>query len=323
VNAPLLSARGLSVTYRSRGAVVHAAREVSFDLAPGEILGLVGESGCGKSSVARALVRLVDATGEVTLDGEDWLALDGDALRRARRDVQTVFQDPLASLDPRFTVREALREALEIHHPARLAVGDVPLVAALEAVQLDAAFLERRPHELSGGQCQRVAIARALLVEPRVLVCDEAVSALDVTVRAQVVDLLRRLRDERSVSIVFIAHDLALVRNLCDRVLVMYAGRIVESGAAAALFAAPRHPYTRALLDAVPKPDPAARRPRPLGGEPPSPRVLQAGCSFAPRCAFRVARCTLDAPALERTAGRQVACHRAGEFVGGVPPATG
>jgi oligopeptide/dipeptide ABC transporter ATP-binding protein len=308
----LLTVRELAVTYPSAAGPVRAVRGVSFDLARGEILGIVGESGCGKSSLGRALLRLTPATGAVGLAGQDWLALEGEPLRHARRAVQIVFQDPAGSLDPRQTVRDILREPLAIHHPSALTEGDAPLIAALAAVQLEPEYLDRHPHELSGGQCQRIAIARALLVEPDILVCDEAVSALDVTVRSQVVGLLLKLRDTRNLSIVFIAHDLALVRHLCDRVLVMYAGRIVEAAGAAELFDDPQHPYTRALIAAVPRPDPAAARPLPLEGEPPSPLAPDAGCAFMPRCAIRVARCTLDAPALEGT-GRQVACHRAGE----------
>jgi oligopeptide/dipeptide ABC transporter ATP-binding protein len=308
----LLAVRDLTVTYPSAAGPVRAVRGVSFDLAQGEILGIVGESGCGKSSLGRALLRLTPADGSIRLRDQDWLALQGEPLRRARRAVQIVFQDPAGSLDPRQRVRDILREPLAIHHPVGLEAGDAALREALTAVQLDADLLDRHAHELSGGQCQRIAIARALLVGPDILVCDEAVSALDVTVRSQVVGLLLKLREARNLSIVFIAHDLALVRHLCDRVLVMYAGRIVEAAGAAELFNDPQHPYTRALIAAVPRPDPAAARPLPLEGEPPSPLAPDAGCAFMPRCATRVARCTLDAPALEGP-GRQVACHRAGE----------
>lgn len=309
----LLRVQDLRVSYASADGPVQAVRGLSFTLAAGEVLGIVGESGCGKTSVARALLRLVEHDGEVTLGDQPWSALAGEALRAARRRIQIVFQDPAGSLDPRMRVRESLREVLEVHAPGASAAGDEPLVAALADVQLEADLLERYPHELSGGQCQRVAIARALLVGPEVLVCDEAVSALDVTVRAQVVDLLLSVARARSVGLVFIAHDLALVRQLCDRVLVMYAGQVVEAAPAAELFAAPRHPYTRALLDAVPRPDPAARRPIALEGEPPSLLRPPAGCAFASRCRLVEARCTLGAPSLEGE-GRQFACFRAGEM---------
>ena len=250
----LLEVRGLSVEFAGRGAV----HDVSFEIAPGEVLGLVGESGSGKSTLARALLRLVPvARGTLRWRGEDLLNCEGAALRRRRRDMQMIFQDPLASLDPRMTVGETLAEPLEIFEPKLEARARRTRVAEmLERVGLTPAMAARYPHEFSGGQCQRIGIARAMMPRPQLLVCDEPVSSLDVSIQGQIVNLLSDLRRHSNTAMLFISHNLAVERHLSDRVMVMYDGRIVETAAREALFATPMHPYTRALLAAVP--DPAA-----------------------------------------------------------------
>jgi len=298
--------------------VVRAVDGVSFAVAPGETLGLVGESGCGKSTVGRAILRLIEPdAGRVTLDGTDVLALGARELRMLRRRMQIVFQDPYGSLNPRMTVRQMLAEPLVIH---RLAPGGSPdvarrVAALLEEVGLDLAFANAYPHELSGGQRQRVGIARALSVEPHVVVLDEPVSALDVSVQAQVLNLLAELQQKRRLTYLFIAHDLAVVKHIADHVAVMYLGKIVEYGPAAALYSDPRHPYTKSLLSAVPVPDPRAQRQRiVLQGDVPSPAAPPPGCPFHPRCPHpkRSDRCSTEAPPLsEVTPGRLAACHYA------------
>ena len=294
--------------------VVRAVDDVSFAIAPGETLGLVGESGCGKSTVARAVLRLIEPTaGRVTFEGRDVLALRPAELRALRRRMQIVFQDPYGSLNPRMTVRGTLREPLEIHGLALGAARDARVNSLLNEVGLSPDLADRYPHELSGGQRQRVGIARALSVEPAFIVCDEPVSALDVSVQAQVLNLLSDLRAQRQLTYLFIAHDLAVVRHVADRVAVMYLGKLVETAPAPALYAAPRHPYTTSLLSAVPVPDPQAQRQRiVLQGDPPSPARPPAGCPFHPRCPHpaRNERCRTEAPALREVApGHRAACH--------------
>jgi oligopeptide/dipeptide ABC transporter ATP-binding protein len=321
---PLLEVRDLAVHFPARrgawgrrAGIVRAVDGVSFDVAEGETLGLVGESGCGKSTAARAILRLVPATrGSVRLGGRDLLALGGDELRRARRDMQMIFQDPYASLDPRMTVEESVAEPLRVHRTVRSGgEARTEVTRLLEQVGLTADFAARYPHELSGGQRQRVGIARAIALKPKILFADEPVSALDVSVRAQIVELLSALQREHGVASVFVAHDLAVVRRLSHRVAVMYLGRIVEIAPAAELFTAPAHPYARALLAAVPSLDPAAARQRRrlvLAGEVPSPEAPPPGCAFHPRCPEAVVRCRTEAPALvEHTPGHAAACHLA------------
>ena len=296
---------------RPRG-VVRAVDGVSFAIRAGETLGLVGESGCGKSSVGRTILRLVEPTaGQVTVDGQDVFTLGAGALRALRRKMQIVFQDPYSSLNPRMTVRRALREPLEIHRLS--GQMDQRVLALLEEVGLDPAFADRYPHELSGGQRQRVGIARALSVEPAFLVCDEPVSALDVSVQAQVLNLLADLREQRRLTYLFIAHDLAVVKHIADRVAVMYLGKIVELAPVAVLYDAPRHPYTRSLLSAVPIPDPAAQRQRiVLQGDVPSPANPPSGCPFHPRGPHPTKndRCRTEVPVLREVApGQTAACH--------------
>ena len=314
---PLLEARDLRrhfVVSRGLGrghGVVQAVDGVSLDVARGETLGLVGESGCGKSTLARLLVRLVEpSAGSLRFEGRDIMALRGGALRALRRRLQIVFQDPYSSLNPRLTVGSALAEVLQVHGLARGAERDRRVGALLERVGLDPRQARAYPHELSGGQRQRVGIARALAVEPRLVVCDEPVSALDVSVQAQILNLLRDLQAELGLAYIFISHDLRVVRQTSHRVAVMYLGRIVESGEAEALFAAPRHPYTRALLSAVPAADPGARRGRVvLRGDVPDPERAPSGCRFHPRCPEALADCERRDPPLGLVAsGHEVAC---------------
>jgi oligopeptide/dipeptide ABC transporter ATP-binding protein len=321
VTEPLLAVRDLVVHYRNPRSLaaprppVQAVNGVSFELAAGETLGLVGESGSGKSTVGRAVVRLQPLTsGEVRFEGQDLFRLPPGELRALRRRVQIVFQDPGGALDPQMSAAEAVAEGLRVHR--HVAPRDRPSrVAALFAeVGLDPAQGRRRPHEFSGGQRQRIGIARALAVEPALLVCDEPVSALDVSVQAQVVNLLADLQQRRGLALLFIAHDLAVVRQLAARTAVMYAGRIVELGPTEALLSAPRHPYTQALRSAVPVPDPAPRPSRiVLPGAPPSPTSPPTGCPFHPRCFHpgRDARCIAERPELRQVGVMLAACHHA------------
>jgi oligopeptide transport system ATP-binding protein len=288
---------------------------VSLTVAAGETVGLVGESGCGKTTLGRAVIRLVEPTGgTIRFEGEDLTRLRGAALRAKRRHFQMIFQDPFSSLNPRLTVGESIGEALDLHRltPTREArrqrIGEL-----LAGVGLDAAQAERFPHEFSGGQRQRIGIARALAVEPRLIVCDEPVSALDVSVQAQVVNLLQDLQRDRGLAYLFISHDLAVVEHLSHRIVVMYLGRVVEVGPAKELCRTPRHPYTQALISAVPVVDPDAKRQRiVLTGDVPSPIHPPGGCPFHPRCPVAEARCRTEVPPLHETgAGRQVACHLA------------
>jgi oligopeptide/dipeptide ABC transporter ATP-binding protein len=294
---------------------VRAVEGVTFDVARGETLALVGESGCGKSSVGRTVLRLQEPTaGSAHFEGTDIFALDRKALRRLRRRMQIIFQDPYSSLNPRMTIGAAIAEGIEIH---RLAVGTEVsrrVALLLEEVGLDPGYARRYPHEFSGGQRQRVGIARALAVEPAFIVCDEPVSALDVSVQAQVLNLLADLQRDRGLAYLFIAHDLAVVRQIAQRVAVMYLGHIVEEGPTESLLGAPRHPYTVALLSAVPEPDPTRRRARiVLQGDLPSPSDPPPGCPFHTRCFHpaRDERCRSEPPLLRPVGGTVVACHYA------------
>ncbi|HWZ58813.1 MAG TPA: ABC transporter ATP-binding protein [Gemmatimonadaceae bacterium] len=305
----ILSVRDLTVRY----GAVHAVNNISFDVDRGETLAIVGESGSGKTSTGLAILRLREpASGQITYDGVDIRALDPTALRRWRRRAQLVFQDPYASLNPRMSVGAIVREGLEIHRLARGKAADDRVQALLSEVGLDPSYAARYPHELSGGQRQRVGIARALGVEPEFIVCDEPVSALDVSVQAQVINLLQDLQRQRGLTYVFIAHDLAVVAHVATRVAVMYLGRIVELAPAAALYRTPIMPYTRALLSAVPIADPTAPRHRVvLAGDPPSPTNLPPGCVFYPRCPHprKDTACTQIVPPLaEKAPGHWAAC---------------
>jgi oligopeptide/dipeptide ABC transporter ATP-binding protein len=295
-------------------SVVRAVDGVSFAIATGQTLGLVGESGCGKSTVGRTILRLLEPdAGHVSVAGSDVRALDGRELRALRRRMQIVFQDPYGSLNPRMTVRQTLAEPLTIHRLARGPEVGRRITALLEEVGLDSSHERSYAHQLSGGQRQRVGIARALSVEPQFLVLDEPVSALDVSVQAQVLNLLSDLQQRRRLTYLFIAHDLAVVKHIADHVAVMYLGKIVERAPASALYAGPRHPYTTSLLSAVPVPDPRSQRQRiVLSGDVPSPAHPPAGCPFHPRCPHPLKndRCRTEPPALREMApGHLAACH--------------
>ena len=297
---------------RERGAV-KAVNDVSFDVMPGETLGLVGESGCGKSTTGRLVLRLIEPTsGDVSFDGQNLMTMSPSHLRRLRRRMQIVFQDPFSSLNPRMTVDAIVREGLTIHKLAEGAEADRRVKQLLDEVGLRAEYASRFPHEFSGGQRQRIGIARALAVEPAFIVCDEPVSALDVSVQAQVINLLQDLQRDRGLAYLFIAHDLSVVEHIADRVAVMYLGRIVELATGDDLYREPLMPYTQALLSAVPIPEPRAKKARiVLGGDVPSPANLPAGCVFHPRCQHpaKDAACTAIIPPLElKAAGHLVAC---------------
>jgi len=318
--APLLQVKGLKKHFPLGGGwlgaprKVHAVDGVDFELARGETLSIVGESGCGKSTVGRAVLRLIEPTaGEIRLEGRRIDNLSPARLRPLRRRVQVVFQDPFSSLNPRMRVREILAEPIRNFEPgiaaSRLRERTAEL---LDQVRLPADSLERYPHEFSGGQRQRIGIAKALAPKPDLIVCDEAVSALDVSVKAQVVNLFRDIQQELGLALLFISHDLAIVEYLTHRVAVMYLGKIVEHGERRDLFADPRHPYTRALLSAVPVPDPTASRQRiVLKGDIPSPIDIPSGCRFRTRCPFAFARCAIEEPQLDPVGatGHFAACH--------------
>jgi len=294
---------------------VRAVDGVSFDVAQGETLALVGESGCGKSSVGRTILRLQEPTrGIAIFDGVDVFTLERDELRRLRRRMQIIFQDPYSSLNPRMTIGAAIAEGIEIHRLAPKAEIPRRVAALLEEVGLDPGYARRYPHEFSGGQRQRIGIARALGVEPAFIVCDEPVSALDVSVQAQVLNLLGDLQRHRGLSYLFIAHDLAVVRQIAHRIAVMYLGRIVEEGATDQLLSDPRHPYTVALLSAVPEPNPSVRRSRiVLRGDLPSPSNPPPGCPFHTRCfhPMKNERCRVEVPLLRPVQLTMAACHYA------------
>jgi oligopeptide transport system ATP-binding protein len=296
--------------------VLHAVNDVSFTLNSGETLGVVGESGCGKSSLARGVLRLVKvASGRVCLLGNDVGQLNHTELNRSRKQMQIIFQDPLASLDPRMTVAEIVGEPLRTFYPRLSAAEHLAKVQALlECVGLQAAHVYRYPHEFSGGQCQRIGIARALISDPELIICDEPVSALDVSVRAQIVNLLMDLQQERGLALIFIAHDLAVVRHISQRVMVMYLGHAVEIADRDTLYAQPLHPYTQALIDAVPIPDPRIERARDrrlLQGDVPSPLDPPSGCVFRTRCPLADELCIRKMPELRLLGRSQVACHHA------------
>ena len=317
---PLLEVNALKKHYPIHGglfgrqtATVYAVDGVSFTVAAGETLSVVGESGCGKSTVGRAVLRLTDPTdGEVFLDGKRIDQLSPRRMRPVRRSIQVVFQDPFSSLNPRMRVRDVLAEPMTnfglVHGRAET---DDRVAALMDQVRLPRDAMRRFPHEFSGGQRQRIGIARALAPGADLIVCDEAVSALDVSVKAQIINLLGDLQDELKLALLFISHDLAIVEHLTHRVAVMYLGKIVELADRAALFACPAHPYTRALLSAVPVPDPAARRERIiLKGDVPSPIDPPPGCRFHTRCPYVFDRCRVEEPALrQRAPGQKAACH--------------
>ena len=321
---PLLRVQNLVKQFPITGGIlgrvvdrVHAVDGVSFDLAPGETLGVVGESGCGKSTTGRCILRLIEPTaGEVWFEGKSVTKASKEELRALARDMQIIFQDPYASLNPRMSVAAIIGEALTIHKLTKTPQEyEARIVQLLETVGLNADHMRRYPHEFSGGQRQRIGIARALAVNPKLIVCDEAVSALDVSIQAQVINLLEDLQEQFSLTYIFIAHDLSVVEHISDRVAVMYLGRIVEIAPAQALYTDPRHPYTEALLSAVPIPDPSIKRKRiPLVGDVPSPIRPPSGCHFHTRCPIaQKPLCNTEKPVLKQTGeGHFVACHLRG-----------
>jgi peptide/nickel transport system ATP-binding protein len=321
---PLLEVRDLVKHYPIRRGLfgrengqVRAVDGVSFDLRQGEVLGLVGESGCGKTTTGRCILRLIEPTsGTVRFDGQDITRLSRHDLRPLRRRMQVIFQDPYSSLNPRLTVGSMLGEALAIHGLARGAKARARVAELLELVGLSPDHARRYPHEFSGGQRQRIGVARALAVEPQLIVADEPVSALDVSIQAQIVNLLQELQRRMGLTYLFVAHDLSVVEHISDRVAVMVLGRIVELAGAEELYRAPRHPYTLSLLSAIPVPDPERRRSRiVLKGDVPSPAHRPAGCAFHPRCPMARERCLREEPRLrEVTPGHVSACHFAEEL---------
>jgi oligopeptide transport system ATP-binding protein len=308
----ILSVRDVRVHFKVKGRsrlpwapsrTLKAVDGVSFDLKAGETLGVVGESGCGKSTLSRAILNLIPATqGEIVWMGSSLSGASPREWHGVRRDIQMIFQDPLASLDPRMTVGQIIAEPLREHRPDLSKDETMQRVRAMMAkVGLREQMINRYAHEFSGGQCQRIGIARALIVEPKLVVCDEPVSALDVSIQAQIVNLLKSLQAEMGLALIFIAHDLAVVKHISDRVMVMYLGRVMELADKQSLYATPRHPYTRALLSAVPVPDPAIERRKVvqiLSGDIPSPIDPPSGCVFHTRCPIAEARCAIEAPAL-------------------------
>ena len=315
---PILAVKGLVKRFQvggglfSRPAIVHAVENVAFSVPAQGSLGLVGESGCGKSTVARSLLRLIEPdAGEVVFEGVDLLGLSKPRMRSVRQHLQIIFQDPYASLNPRRTVAQTLTEPLKVHGLQSSSEINARVAAALAEVGLPADSARRYPHEFSGGQRQRIGIARALVLAPRFIVADEPVSALDVSVQAQVLKLLDGLRARHGLSFLFVSHDLGVVRHICDRVAVMYLGRVIEEAPVPDIFDQPLHPYTQMLRAASPVPDPKARFALPrIIGEIPSAVNLPSGCAFHPRCSDAMPRCSVEAPPmLEVAPGRRVACH--------------
>ncbi|MEM9575787.1 MAG: oligopeptide/dipeptide ABC transporter ATP-binding protein [Pseudomonadota bacterium] len=294
--------------------VVQAVRDASFAVEKGEILGLIGESGCGKSTIARILAGITSPTeGSVTLDGHDVVALPDAAARAAAMDIQMVFQDAAAAMNPRYKVQDIIAEAPVFHGRMKASEARDKVAEVLEAVSMGADVADRYPHQFSGGQRQRIGIARALAMNPKLLICDESVAALDVSIQAQVINLFLDLRDRFDLTYVFISHDLSVVRHISDRVAIMYLGEIVESAPTAEIFANPQHPYTRALMSQNPSIKNRKKVHTPLEGEVPSPINPPSGCYFHPRCALATDRCRTDHPVLKPTAqGRLTACHLVG-----------
>lgn len=295
-----------------KSPVVKAVDGIDLEIRKGEILGLVGESGCGKSTLGRSILRLIEpSSGQVAFEGQDILSYNKERMRLTRKEMQIIFQDSGAALNPRMTVGEIIGAPLDIFGLATGEEKERRIVELLELVGLNRAHMNRYPHEFSGGQKQRIGIARALAVQPKLIVCDEPVSALDVSVRAQILNLMKELKRKFELTYLFISHDLSVVHHLCDRIAVMYLGKIVEIADRDELYRNPSHPYTRTLLSAIPNPDPGAKRERiVLEGDVPNPAKPPSGCSFHTRCPFRMDRCSVDVPALRQIGeGHAVSCH--------------
>ncbi|QKS72917.1 dipeptide ABC transporter ATP-binding protein [Paenalkalicoccus suaedae] len=328
----LLKVQNLKQYFPIKGGVlgrkindVKAVDDISFEIKAGETLSIVGESGCGKSTTGRAILRLDEPTsGSVEFDGKDLLALNKGQMRKMRKDLQIIFQDPYASINPRQTVRQILSEAMEIQKVVPKDKMDARMKELMETVGLGAHQLDRFPHEFSGGQRQRIGIARALSVDPKLIICDESVSALDVSIQAQVLNLLKKLQRELNLTYLFISHDLGVVRHISDRVLVMYLGKIVEIADKKSLFDNPKHPYTQTLLSAIPVPDPTKKKDQViLKGDVPSPIDPPSGCRFHTRCPFATDKCKNEEPLLRNTEvagmaeGHMAACHYIEEIASG------
>lgn len=319
MNGPLVRARAIGRIFTSGGGLGGGRRQlravdgVDLEILDGETLGIVGESGCGKSTLGRLLLALLaPSSGSVEFDGIDLASLSRAELRRLRRDMQIVFQDPYASLNPRMRVGNIIGEGIEIHGIASGQTKRRSVLEMMERVGLSAGAYDRYPHEFSGGQRQRIGIARALVLRPKFIVADEPVSALDVSIQAQILNLLGDLKEEMSLTFAFISHDLRVVEHVSDRVAVMYLGRIVELASAADIYVSPRHPYTQALLASVPSLEPGdTPRPVRLLGDVPSPLAPPSGCAFHPRCPLAEERCREQTPELRRIVGHEVACHLA------------
>ncbi len=325
----LLEVRDVKVQFKRPAAwpwqpakILQAVDGVSFDLEPGQTLGVVGESGCGKSTLARAILGLTPtAGGSVKFEGQEIVGRSRKQLQPLREDMQVIFQDPLASLNPRMTIGDVIAEPLKTHSNLNADGRRDKVKKVMDQVGLSSRMINRYPHEFSGGQCQRIGIARALVLQPKLLICDEPVSALDVSIQAQIVNLLEDLQKEFGLALMFIAHDLSVVRHISDEVLVMYLGRVAELAEAQSLYKSPQHPYTQALIRSVPEPDPAAERAKrvaPLTGDLPSPVDPPSGCAFHNRCPLRatklaagdnVERCEAERPQLRAIDGHQTACH--------------
>ena len=319
-NTPLLAVKDLSKIFPTSAGDVHALKNVSFDMQRGSVVGLVGESGSGKTTLGRSILRLIEPTsGSVKFDGTELTTLNAKAMKAMRKRVQIIFQDPFSSLNPRMKIRDVIGEALVAHNIGKRGKDRSDRVAALlEEVGLDADHMSRYPHEFSGGQRQRIGIARALAVDPEFIVADECVSALDVSVQAQILNLMQDLRDKRNLTILFIAHDLSVVEYLCDQVVVLYLGRIAEQGNASKVYQSPAHPYTQALLSAVPVADPTIKRSRKiLVGDIPSPLNPPSGCVFRTRCEHADDVCKQQLP-LDTNIGtdQMAACHKIGNLNG-------
>lgn len=319
MNTCLVEARELAKEFPAAGKkTVHAVSGISLQIQEGETLGLAGESGCGKSTLGRLLIRTLEPTsGQVLFRGQMISGMKDKEFRQYRRDMQLVFQDPYASLNPRMTVRDLVAEPIETWHlcDSRGKVTE-RVLELLRAVGVPEEFLYRYPHQFSGGQRQRIGIARAIAADPAFIVCDEPVSALDVSVQNQILNLLKKLKTSRKLTYLFISHDLSVVRYLADRVCIMFLGKVCEIGPTEEVYQHPRHPYTRFLLDAVPEPDPTLRGKelRLLKGEPPSPADPPSGCRFRTRCPYAAERCATEEPALRKVGNTEVACHFAGQF---------